>query len=88
MDEIIVPTGEINGETDYYYRRKKVVPEIWKKKPRKNWPEKVMVAIGICWKGTSRIYMVPPKTKVNAKAFLNLILQPITFVDIPRLYGK
>ena len=47
-----------------------------------------MVAIGICWRGKSRIYIVPQKAKVNADIFTEFILKPMVKNDIPALYGK
>ena len=64
-----------------------MVPESLRKMPRKNWPEQILIAMGICWYGKSRIYVVPAKTKVNAKTFINSILKPMLTYDIPRLYG-
>ena len=89
MDEMMISTNEITGETNFYYKRHGVVvPESWKKLARQNWPKQVMVAMGICWNGTSRIYIVPEETKINASNFIQLILKPMVKKDIPRLYGK
>ena len=43
--------------------------------------------MGISWKGKSRIYIVPSGVKVNADAFIKLILKPMMEKDIPDLYG-
>ena len=64
-----------------------VVPESMRKLPRKNWPKQIMVAMGICWYGKSRLYVVPEKTKVNADFFVKKILKPMVTYDIPRLFG-
>ena len=45
-----------------------------------------MVAIGICWNGVSRAYIVPENRKVNADYFIQDILKPMIEEDIPRLY--
>ena len=83
-----ISTDDINGQTNFYYKKKGVVvPESWRKMPRKNWPKKVMVAMGISWRGKSRIYIVPSKVKVNADAFIKFILKPMIEKDIKALYG-
>lgn len=89
MDEAMVPSNEIRGVTKFYYKKEGVVvPDAWKKLPRTNWPKNVMVAMGICWMGKSRIYVVPEETTINADNFIKLILKPMFEKDIPRLYGK
>ena len=47
-----------------------------------------MVAIGICWNGVSRAYIVPEVSKVNIEFFIDFILRPMVQEDIPRLYGE
>ena len=88
MDETYVSWNDSNSERDVYYQGKSVVvPAEWKKKLRKSWPKKIMVAIGICWNGTSRAYIVPQKSKVDSMYFIKNILTPMVENDIPRLYG-
>ena len=43
--------------------------------------------MGICWRGTSRLYVVPDGCKVNAETFIKLILKPMVEKDIPKLFG-
>ena len=89
MDETYVTLNDFNGERDIYYQGKEVVvPPSWKKKSQKAWPKRSMVAIRICWEGTSRAYIVPQKSKVNSAFFIEHILQPMVEKDIPRLYGN
>lgn len=76
-------TGEREG---YYASDDKPVPEEWKKKPRSGWPGKVMVCMGISWNGTTSLYFVPPKAKMNGRMFIDLVLKPMFKRDIPRLY--
>ena len=47
-----------------------------------------MVAIGICWNGVSRAYIVPEASKVNAEFFIDFIMRPMVQEDILRLYGE
>ena len=89
MDETMIRSSDLQGQSNFYYKGcRVVVPESLRKMPRKNWPEQILIAMGICWYGKSRIYVVPAKTKVNAKTFINSILKPMLTYDIPRLYGK
>ncbi|XP_055346109.1 uncharacterized protein LOC129593695 [Paramacrobiotus metropolitanus] len=89
MDEMWITTDDLSGQTDYYYKRKNVVvPESWQKLPRKNWPKKVMLAMGISWRGQTAMYVVPPETKVDHKVFIDLVLKPMIRKDVPRLYGS
>jgi hypothetical protein len=88
MDETFVTLNDFNVERDIYYQGKEVVvPASWKKKSKKSWPKKVMVAMGICWEGTSRAYIVPQKSKVNSAFFIKHVLRPMVEFDIPKLYG-
>ncbi|XP_055357431.1 uncharacterized protein LOC129602440 [Paramacrobiotus metropolitanus] len=83
------PSRQDVFETDFYYKRKNVVvPESWQKLPRKNWPKKVMLAMGISWRGQTAMYVVPPETKVDHKVFIDLVLKPMIRKDVPRLYGS
>ncbi|XP_055329967.1 uncharacterized protein LOC129582479 [Paramacrobiotus metropolitanus] len=88
MDETWVTLDDFNVQTDFYYAGGEMeVPDDWKKKPTKRWPQKVMIAVGICWNGMSRAYCVDGKAKVDAKYFVNEILSKMVNYDIPRLYG-
>lgn len=89
MDEMMINTSDVSGKTSFYYRKNRVkVPDDWKILPRQSWPKQIMVAMGICWRGQSQLYVVPPNTKVDADAFIKLILRPMIEKDIPRLYGN
>ncbi|XP_055351960.1 uncharacterized protein LOC129598204 [Paramacrobiotus metropolitanus] len=89
MDEMWITTDDLSGQTDFYYKRKNVVvPESWQKLPRKNWPKKVMLAMGISWRGQTAMYVVPPETKVDHKVFIDLVLKPMIRKDVPRLHGS
>ena len=84
-----MPSNEIRVVTHFYYKKKAVVvPDAWKKLPHQNWPQNATVAMGVCWRGKSRIYVVPENTKINADNFIKLILKPMLEKDILRLYGK
>ena len=89
MDETVITLNDLNVGRDFYYEGKKnAVPEDWMKLPRKSWPAHVMLAIGICWNGVSRAYIVPEASKVNAEFFIDFILRPMVQEDIPWLYGE
>ena len=45
-----------------------------------------MLAMGICKRRTSRLYVVPDGCKVNAETFIKLILKPMVEKDIPKLF--
>ena len=50
MDEMMIRTSDLCGHSNFYYKGNRVVvPESMRKIPRKNWPQQVMVAMGICW---------------------------------------
>ena len=88
FDETYISLEDTSAETDYYYDGDCLeIPDDWKKKPRKSWPRKIMVVIGICWYGKTKAYIVPEKAKVNADYFIQHILKPIVEKDIPRIYG-
>ena len=87
FDETTVSSNDIDGQTNFYYQFEgQVVPESWRKMPKSSWPKQLMVAIGICYRGKTKVYIVPPKSKVNARFFIDNILKPIVEKDIPRLY--
>ena len=46
-----------------------------------------MAAMGISWNGTTPIYIVPSEVRLNAQAFIKLVLAPMIRYDFPRLYG-
>ena len=86
MDKTLISTDDINGQTDFCYKQQGVVvPESSRKLPKKNWPKQIMVAMGICWHGKSRICIVPSDVKLNADAFIKLISKPMIEKDIPAL---
>ena len=89
MDETMIRTSDLQGQSTFYYKGSRVVvPEDLQKLPRKNWPKQILVAMGICWYGKSRLYVVPEKTKVNSDVFIKKILKPMVTYDIPRLFGN
>ena len=88
MDEMNISTDDVDGLTDYYYKQQRVViPEEWKKKGKQNWPKRVMAAMGISWRGTTHIYIVPSEVKMNQEAFIKYVLQLMVKKDFPGLYG-
>ena len=88
MDETMISTSHLQGKKFFYYKgHLVVVPEAWRKLPVQSWPKQIMLAMGICWKGTSRLYIVPEGSKVNAETFIKLILKPMVTKDIPKLFG-
>ena len=77
MDERVIILNNVNvGRNIYYQQSENAVPEYWKKLQCKSWPPHVMMAIGICWNGVSRAYIVPETSKMNADFFINFILWP------------
>ena len=88
MDETWITLDDYNVEKDHYYTDGEIeIPEDWKKKPTKQWPKKIMVAIGICWFGMSRAYVVDGSAKVTAQVFIDQILSKMVQKDLPKLYG-
>ena len=88
MDEIWITLDDCNAETEHYFTDGVMeVPQAWKKKPKKQWPKKIMVALGICWNGVSRAYVVDGTAKVTAQVFIDQILSKMVEIDIPKLYG-
>ena len=84
MDETMIRTSDLQGQSTFYYKGSRVVvPE-----DLQNWPKQILVAMGICWYGKSRLYVVPEKTKVNSDVFIKKILKPMVTYNIPRLFGN
>ncbi|GAV04158.1 hypothetical protein RvY_14478-1 [Ramazzottius varieornatus] len=89
MDETWISLDDCNVDTDHFWTDGSAeIPEEWKKKTTKRWPKKVMIAIGICWFGMSRAYVVNGSAKVTAQYFIDEILSKMIHEDIPRLYGN
>ncbi|OWA52644.1 hypothetical protein BV898_17091 [Hypsibius exemplaris] len=87
LDEMYLDMNDFTCERKGYYASDdKPVPAEWKKKPRSGWPGKVMVCMGISWNGTTSLYFVPPKAKMNGRMFIDLVLKPMLKNDILRLY--
>ncbi|GAV04160.1 hypothetical protein RvY_14478-2 [Ramazzottius varieornatus] len=64
MDETWISLDDCNVDTDHFWTDGSAeIPEEWKKKTTKRWPKKVMIAIGICWFGMSRAYVVNGSAK-------------------------
>ena len=88
MDEMMIRTSDLQGQMNFYYKgRRVIVPESMRQLPRKNWPEQVLMAMGICCFGKSRLYAVPAITEISAAVFIESILKPMLTYDISRLYG-
>ena len=91
LDECMLPLDYTNGQSEYYYAPKNV-----KERDRppplatcaQQFPEQLMMAAGFTWRGPTRLYIVPPKTKITAEYFVKQVLTPMFDVDIPKLYGK
>ena len=57
VDETMIRSSDLQGQSNFYYKGcRVVVPESLRKMPRKNWPEQILIAMGICWYGKSRIW--------------------------------
>lgn len=87
IDETYVTMNDITGQRNGIYENKES-PRLdeWKKKSRSGWPGKVMVAMGICMRGKSSLFAVPPKAKIDYKVFIDRVLKPLFRRDVPRLY--
>ena len=64
------------------------ISQEWKEKQSKQWPKKIMIAIGICWYGMSRAYVVDGSAKVTAQVFIDQILSKMIQKDLPVLHGN
>ena len=42
--------------------------------------------MGICMRGKTRLYFVPPKVKMDHRLFIDLVLKNLVKYDIPKLY--
>ncbi|GAV05131.1 hypothetical protein RvY_15307 [Ramazzottius varieornatus] len=83
MDETWITLDDCNSEGEYFYTDGFMeVPDDWRKKPVKQWPKKIMVAIGICWNGMSKPYVV------DGNYLIDNFLSSMVHKDIPRLYPK
>ena len=91
LDEAMLPLDYTNGETTHYYATKKI-EERDRPPPlatsAQQFPEQHMMAAGFCWRGKTKLYIIPAKAKVNADYFIQYILAPMFDEDIPKLYGK
>ena len=84
----MIRTSDLQRQTNFYHKgRRAIVPESMRKMPRKNWPEQIFVAMGICWFGKSRLYAFLAKTKISAAVFIESILKPMLTYGIRWLYG-
>lgn len=89
MDETGLTLDDCNTEGDYYYTDGVVeIPDDWRKKPVKQWPKKIMAAIGISWNVMPRPYVVDGNAKVTAQYFIDNVLSKKIEEDLPRLHGK
>jgi hypothetical protein len=88
LDEAWLSLNDVNGVRGVYYEQPgKKTPESWKKFKKKH-EKKVMFAAGVCARGVTGIYFVPPTCKVDRWFFIEHILKPVVEIDIPRLYPK
>jgi hypothetical protein len=85
LDEAMSPLHHMNGKREFFYesedtkKRRAKVP-LASKSP--SFPER-MFAVGFCWRGQTKLYVVPAKAKVNAELFIKHILSPMMLVDVP-----
>ena len=91
LDEAMLPLNFVNGQTSNCYQPKRISernpnPPVGTSAPQFPW--QIMFAAGFSWKGQTRFYHVPEKTKMNGDFFVNEVLTRIVFEDIPRLYGR
>lgn len=88
LDEARLSLNDANGIRGVYYQKpgKPTFPS-WTKKWKKH-EKKIMYAAGVCARGVTRMYFVPPTCRVDCWFFFNHILKPIVEIDIPRLYPK
>jgi hypothetical protein len=74
-------TNKVSSVDDRYSDRSLAIRHKWKKHAKK-----VMYAVGVCSKGVTDLYFVPPTTRVDCWFFIHSILKPIVKKDILRLY--
>ena len=51
-------------------------------------PEKYMMVAGFTWRGPTQLFIIPPKTNINAEYFIKHVLTPMFDIDIKRMYGR
>jgi hypothetical protein len=87
LDESFISMNDVNGKRKIYYQTEgETTPENWRKWWKASHPKKIMFAAGICSRGKTGIYFVPPHCKVDRWFFIDYILKPIVEKDIPRLF--
>jgi hypothetical protein len=90
MDEAMLPLDFKNGQREFFYQLKNP-KERWSEESlvsrAPNCPEQRMLANGYGCFGQTRLFVVPPKAKINAESFIEWILKPMMLEDVPRLYG-
>ena len=91
IDEALLSYDHSNGQTNFYYTKKEIEDRL-QDPPLKDgaaqFPKNVMFAAGFTHRGPTKFYHIPPKTKMTAELFVEKVLTPMLFEDVPRLYGK
>ena len=91
LDECMRSLDYTNAQSEYYHAPKNVKegdrPPLFATCAQQ-FPEQHMMAAGFTWRGPTRLYIVPPKTKITAEYFVKQVLTPMFDVGILKLYGK
>ena len=73
LDEAMLPLDYTNGQTDHFYAPKNVKERDLNPPiaiSAQQFPEQHMMAAGFTWHGPTRLFIVPPKTKITADYFI------------------
>ena len=88
FDKTYIHLDQTIQKRDFYYEEVQLFVPDDLKLPCASWSKKLMVAIGICWFGKSKAYIIPSTAKVTAQVLIKSVLTPIVRKDLPRLYGE
>ncbi|GAU87707.1 hypothetical protein RvY_00518 [Ramazzottius varieornatus] len=76
-------TAGLQERKDRFRLHGRVIPTAVKSS---SFPAQRMFAAGYSYRGSTRLYAVPQKAKVNADLFIKKILKPMFDIDVPKLY--
>jgi len=89
LDEAMVYIDDANGERKIcYVKAGESVPESWVLEGDESFKNGFMVIGIITGRGTFPLFRVPVKVKINAKYYIDFVLEPLFTAYLPLLYKK
>jgi hypothetical protein len=90
MDEAMLPLTHQNGKKDFYHEPndpEKRRPNVHLTIQKLSHLHQRTYAVGVGWKGKSRLFVAEPEAKVNIEYIFKHILSSIMLEEVPRLHG-